>query len=109
MTGNGARPASSIEVFAAGGMGGFFYWLLAQPADVIKSQLQVDAVDPMKRTHKGWVDCARRILSEEGPRGFLRGLSPSMARSIPANATGFLVLETTRDMMLGAGLGGGRQ
>lgn len=86
-------------MFAAGGLGGFFYWLLAQPADVIKSQLQVDAVDPAKRTYRGWLDCARRILRDEGPRGFLRGLSPSMTRSIPANATGFLVFELTKDLL----------
>lgn len=39
ITQDGKRPASSMEVFAAGGLGGFFYWLFAQPADVIKSQL----------------------------------------------------------------------
>lgn len=100
MTNNYARPPSSLEVLAAGGCGGFFYWLLCFPLDVIKTRVQTDALDPTQRRFRGMVDATRGILAEDGARGFMRGIAPALARSVPANAVGFALYEQAKAMML---------
>lgn len=100
VTNHGARKATSLEVLAAGGMGGFFYWLLAYPLDVLKSVMQVDSIHPAQRKHAGLVQCAKNIVAAEGYAGFMKGIAPCLARSIPANAVGFLLYEEVRGLLM---------
>jgi solute carrier family 25 carnitine/acylcarnitine transporter 20/29 len=50
------RPVSSLsffQVMLAGGCGGVGYWVLCYPADIVKSAIQCDAIDPAGRKYKG--------------------------------------------------------
>jgi len=69
----------------AGGVGGFLYWFLFYPLDVVKSAIQTDNIVKSQRKYKSTLDCWRQ-LSKEGWRRFYRGLSPCLIRSVPANA-----------------------
>ncbi len=44
---------SSLQVMLAGGVGGVGYWVLCYPADIVKSAVQCDAIDPAQRKYKG--------------------------------------------------------
>ena len=50
------------------------------PVDVIKSKLQTDSLDPMKREFSGMVECARTVWRKQGWRGFAGGLGPTLIR-----------------------------
>jgi len=58
------------KVMAAGAIGGFMYWSLTYPTDVIKSTIQTDNIDPSKRKFSGVVDCAKKILAKNFLKGF---------------------------------------
>lgn len=60
---------------------------------IIKSRLQTDAVKPGERKYRGMMDCARAILHEAGPKGFVRGLMPTMIRAPFVNAASFATVE----------------
>ena len=87
------------KVLLAGGCGGMAYWLFTYPLDVIKSAMQTDRIDPTQRRFRSVWDTARQLYAEGGVRRFTRGLSPCLARAVPANATLFLVVEQVRDFV----------
>jgi solute carrier family 25 carnitine/acylcarnitine transporter 20/29 len=72
----------------AGSVGGFLYWLVIYPVDVVKSAIQGDALDPNhpNRRYRGTVDAARKLWAEGGATRFTRGLSACLLRSVPASA-----------------------
>jgi solute carrier family 25 carnitine/acylcarnitine transporter 20/29 len=77
----------------AGAMAGYGLWLTAYPADIIKSKLQTDALDPAKRRYNGTLDCIRQTFRADGLKGFFRGLLPTLVRSPFANAATFVAFE----------------
>ena len=83
---------NSYAMFA-GAMAGYGLWLTAYPFDIVKSRLQTDSLDPNNRRYKGMLDCATQIWNENGPRGFFRGLIPTLVRSPFANAATFVAFE----------------
>jgi len=89
----------SWKVMIAGGFGGMCYWAGIYPADVVKSTLQTDNIDPSKRKYSGVMDCARKIYASQGVKGFFKGFTPCIIRSIPANAACFAVYEQARKFM----------
>jgi len=70
----------------AGAVGGVLFWTLTYPADVVKSAMQGDNLEPSKRKYNGTVDCVRKLWAEGGAGRFTRGFSACLARSVPANA-----------------------
>jgi solute carrier family 25 carnitine/acylcarnitine transporter 20/29 len=47
---------SPLQVMLAGGLGGVGYWVLCYPADIVKTAVQCDAIEPAQRKFKGeWV------------------------------------------------------
>ena len=78
--------ATNPQIILAGGIGGFFYWSLFYPIDVIKSALMTDAVNPAQRKFSGFFDAAGKLYASGGVRAFYRGLVPCLLRASPANA-----------------------
>lgn len=72
---------------AAGGLAGIANWIVAMPADVLKSRIQIAHID--KYPH-GMRSAFREMMNKEGPIGFYRGILPIIIRSFPANAACFL-------------------
>lgn len=95
--GGTVKDVSPVGLLVSGGMGGFFYWFLTYPTDVIKSSMQADDSVKANRKFKGIVDCVRKLYYNEGGiTRFYRGFTPCLMRSIPANAAMFCVVETAR-------------
>ncbi|KAJ1724328.1 hypothetical protein LPJ53_001411 [Coemansia erecta] len=85
------QPVGVAGLVAAGAVGGVSYWSASYPLDVIKSRVQ-NAAQPPRGA--GYIAAAaRRIYAEQGLRGFFRGYSTSVVRSIPAAGVTFAVYE----------------
>lgn len=64
---------------------------LTYPHEVIRTRLQNQTVPPYK--YKGLCDAVRIIYKEEGYKGFYKGLTTNLLRSIPASALTLLAYE----------------
>lgn len=76
----------------AGGMAGIFNWVVALPADTLKSRLQTA---PEGKYPNGIRGVFAELLMKEGVGALFRGLAPVMLRAFPANAACFLGYEVT--------------
>ncbi|KAF4528621.1 hypothetical protein B566_EDAN009225 [Ephemera danica] len=79
-----------LRTIFAGGMAGVFNWLVAIPADVLKSRLQTA---PEGTYPNGIRDVFRVLLKEEGITALYKGCTPVMLRAFPANAACFMGFE----------------
>jgi len=70
---------------------------LVTPADVIKTRLQV-AARAGQTTYNGLIDCARKIMKEEGPRAFWKGTAARVCRSSPQFGVTLLTYEILQRM-----------
>eukprot|EP01087_Luapelamoeba_hula_P003329 TRINITY_DN13136_c0_g1_i1.p1 TRINITY_DN13136_c0_g1~~TRINITY_DN13136_c0_g1_i1.p1 ORF type:complete len:338 (-),score=37.24 TRINITY_DN13136_c0_g1_i1:46-1059(-) len=86
---------SNSAIIVSAGAAGILFWLSVYPLDVIKSAMQSDHLDPRHRRYHTIVDCARQMYTEQGIARFWRGLTPCMARAVPANAAMWLAIEYT--------------
>ena len=72
------RPASGekspfYESFLAGCVAGSAAAVAVNPCDVVKTRLQSLQRGINEDTYSGFLDCARKILRNEGPSAFLKG------------------------------------
>ncbi|KAJ7316013.1 hypothetical protein JRQ81_002175 [Phrynocephalus forsythii] len=83
----------NIKNFVCGSGAGVLSKTLTYPFDLFKKRLQVGGFEQARaafgqvRTYTSFVDCARQVVQEEGPRGLFKGLSPSLLKA--AFSTGF--------------------
>lgn len=77
---------------AAGGLAGMASWMAIFPVDLVKSRVPKDALSPSP-AYKGLLDCASRIIKENGVRALYNGLQPTLVRAFPIHAVNFLVYE----------------
>ncbi|XP_026097316.1 mitochondrial carnitine/acylcarnitine carrier protein [Carassius auratus] len=87
--GESVHHLSTSRVLLAGGIAGMLNWLIALPADVLKSNYQT-ATD---KRYRGLRDVLKTLLREEGAHALYKGLSAVMLRAFPANAACFLGFE----------------
>ncbi|CAG8574056.1 1811_t:CDS:10 [Paraglomus occultum] len=78
------------QLMAAGAVGGVCYWLSCYPLDVVKSMVQ-GSEKPLERFYV--LKTLRSIYRQDGLRGFMRGISPTIVRTIPAAGATFTVYE----------------
>ena len=102
LTPEGADPKSLnlLSVTFAGGMAGIFNWLVAIPADVLKSRFQIAP----EGTYNGVRDVLKELLAKEGPMALYKGIGPVMVRAFPANAACFLGVEVAYKFLNTVGL-----
>ncbi|XP_034231924.1 solute carrier family 25 member 45-like [Thrips palmi] len=101
-TKSGHPNRSTLDVFAAGCVGGLFACTLACPIDLIKIQMQSQTgvasskewghhVEPK---HKGMLDCIRRLCHKRGVRGLYTGMCPMLLRDVVSYGVYMTVYET---------------
>jgi solute carrier family 25 (mitochondrial carnitine/acylcarnitine transporter), member 20/29 len=95
----------------AGGITGTICWASSYPADVVKTRMQVQQLQPSAhhidgyvaadtaRRYTGFWDCARSSYRAEGARVFFNGLTPTLVRAFPVNAALFLAYELTMALL----------
>lgn len=74
-----------------GGCAGSFTWFLIMPFDVVKSRYQADLIGEFKSP----MDCALKSYRREGYKVFYRGTLVTCLRSLPVDATAFMVYAQT--------------
>lgn len=96
------KPVTEIGLaanMAAGSLGGFLYWSLTYPFDLVKGAMQGDNLANKRFT--GMIDAFQKLYAEGGAARFTRGFSACILRSVPANAvlltTAFRVKEVGYD------------
>lgn len=70
-------------IFLAGGIAGLTHWTIAMPMDVLKNRLQSA---PEGTYPNGLRDVLTKLIRNDGPTAFFRGLTPVLLRAFPANA-----------------------
>ncbi|KAM3594118.1 uncharacterized protein V6R79_002597 [Siganus canaliculatus] len=88
------------KLLFAGGMAGISSWLTNYPVDVIKSRLQADGVGGVNK-YNGMIDCIRKSSQKEGWLVFTRGLTSTLLRAFPVNATTFATISLFLTYMRG--------
>lgn len=80
----GGQPRLTTKL-ASSAIAGFTAALFSIPFDLMKSRLMNMRKDPItgKMPYTGIVDCARQILTKEGPQGFFNGFSAYYGRCAP--------------------------
>mmetsp|Transcript_2915 Transcript_2915/g.8222 ORF Transcript_2915/g.8222 Transcript_2915/m.8222 type:complete len:109 (-) Transcript_2915:465-791(-) len=73
-------------VAAAGGFGGFLYWMTVFPIDVVKSAMMTDSISKSERQYPTMLSTAQKLYTEGGIARFYKGFTPCIIRSCPANA-----------------------
>jgi solute carrier family 25 (mitochondrial aspartate/glutamate transporter), member 12/13 len=71
-----------LQLLTAGAIAGMPAAYLTTPCDVIKTRLQVEARKG-EATYNGLVDCARKIMKDEGFKAFFKGGPARILRSSP--------------------------
>lgn len=79
-----------LATVVAGGCAGIANWLVAMPADVLKSRLQTA---PEGTYPNGMRDVFKQLMEREGPKALYKGVTPVMIRAFPANAACFMGFE----------------
>lgn len=85
----------SFSIIFAGGCAGVVNWIVAMPADVIKSRFQTAPDYEYRRSS----DILRSVVKHEGIKSLYSGISPALIRAFPANAAAFLGVELTFSCM----------
>lgn len=94
--GKSKNDLSAPRIIFAGGMAGIFNWIVAMPADVLKSRLQTA---PEGMYPNGIRDVARQLIKNEGITALYRGATPVFLRAFPANASCFLGYEVAMKLL----------
>ncbi|OAA49623.1 mitochondrial carnitine/acylcarnitine carrier protein [Metarhizium rileyi] len=85
-------PAWKIALY--GGLAGEVLWLASYPFDVVKSKMQTDGFGPGQK-YPTMRSCFVATWRADGPRGFWRGIWPTLFRAMPVSAGTFAVVEMT--------------
>merc|ERR1711915_175838 len=75
--GDESKKQSPIYNGAAGFLAGCVSVLLTQPQDCVKSRMQGEAA---KELYSGTLDCAKKMMTAEGPTAFFAGSIPRMVQ-----------------------------
>ncbi|CAD5228351.1 unnamed protein product [Bursaphelenchus xylophilus] len=78
----------AFQQITAGGSAGLVEVCVMHPLDVMKTRLQLGS-----QFYKGLGDVFRKTLTEEGIRGFYKGIIPPIIAETPKRATKFLTFE----------------
>ena len=88
---NPLLPATAAKIFLAGGLCSTTAHSFLVPLDVVKTRMQT-----APSTYGGPVDCARRLLAEEGASAFAQGLGATVVGYLVAGSLSFGLLEVHR-------------
>jgi len=83
--GGNVDGGAASSTLVAGGVAGVASWASIYPLDVCKSRIQAQP----ERWNRGWLDCMRRSVADEGVAVLTRGLGACLGRAFLVNAAIF--------------------
>ncbi|XP_066250605.1 mitochondrial thiamine pyrophosphate carrier [Euwallacea similis] len=90
----------------AGSLAGLCAKTFIYPFDLVKKRLQIQGFEHARAhfgehfTCHGLIDCLKRVYHLEGPKGFFKGLSPSLIKAVCATALHFSSYEMTCNLLI---------
>ncbi|KAH8287847.1 hypothetical protein KR018_002286, partial [Drosophila ironensis] len=81
----------TLYTLVTGGVAGCASWVVCYPMDVVKTHMQADALGKDAK-YTGFIDCAMKGYRHEGRQYFFRGLTSTLIRAFPMNASCFFVV-----------------
>lgn len=80
----------------SGGLAGGISVYVTNPVDVVKTNMQG------MEAHKfdGAMDCMRKIMRNEGVKGFYKGVNPRLIRVVMENALSFTIYEHVKEVVM---------
>lgn len=93
------HPYFNVLNLTFGAIAGFVSMTTTYPLDLIKRRMQLLGVNKHVRNYNGLVHCINSIMLHEGPKGFFKGLSPCVAKMVPATAILFSVNERLKKFL----------
>jgi hypothetical protein len=91
--------APSTTNFLSGGLAGISALSVTYPTDLIRRRLQMQGFDKAVPQYNGIIDCARKIIHQEGIMGLYRGLGAGYLKVFPTLAIQFWSMELFSGMM----------
>lgn len=82
-----------------GAIAGLVSMTATYPLDLVKRRMQLMGVNKHVRSYRSLVHCINSIMVHEGPKGFFRGLTPCIAKMVPATAILFSVNERLKKFL----------
>lgn len=104
LTPEGDQNPSNWRKLLAGALSGGIAQTCTYPLDVLRRRFQINKMKSMGYKYKGIFDAIRIIASQEGFRGFYKGIVPNLLKVAPSMASNFLSYEVTRDFLVGLGV-----
>ena len=87
-----------VPRFLSGGVAGTVASCITNPLEVIKTQMQSSNVELLKaRGHPAAI--AKKIMEQDGVRGFFRGLPPTLVGIIPSRSAYFYAYQRTKKFL----------
>jgi hypothetical protein len=83
------EKSSVLASMAGGSVGGFLFWGIFYPLEMLKTRMQADALDPAERKYKSIPDCWNKTMAEGGWSAFYKGYTPCLARAVVVNSAIF--------------------
>ncbi|EWC47967.1 hypothetical protein DRE_02849 [Drechslerella stenobrocha 248] len=90
---------SNIIVLAIGATSGSVGASVVYPINVLRTRLQAQGTTGHPQTYTGFWDVATRTYSQEGFKGFFKGLTPNLLKVVPAVSISYLVYENSKRLM----------
>lgn len=103
LTPEGDKNPSNWRKLLAGAVSGAIAQTCTYPLDVLRRRFQINKMKSMGYKYKGIFDAIRIIASQEGFRGFYKGIVPNLLKVAPSMASSFLSFEITRDFFVRMG------
>mmetsp|Transcript_15167 Transcript_15167/g.22712 ORF Transcript_15167/g.22712 Transcript_15167/m.22712 type:complete len:319 (-) Transcript_15167:6-962(-) len=94
-SGNVSLPAK----LACGAAAGLSAQTLTFPGDTIRRRMQIQGVGGRERQYTNTIDCCKKILANEGFRGFFKGCLTNAIRALPGAAIQFATYDTIKKIL----------
>lgn len=93
----GGSPGTVLSL-AMGAIAGTLATTISYPADLIRKRIIVQEMGGKEGTYGGISDAVKKIMREEGPKGFYRGLTATYLKVVPSTAVTWWVIELCRSL-----------
>jgi len=102
----GATPGSTLQIFGASAIAGFFASFFSLPFDYVKTQVQKMKPDPVtgEMPFKGPIDCAMKQVRAGGPLRLWSGFPTYYVRIAPHAMVTLIAQDQIKKMWTGMGL-----
>lgn len=96
----GEKNPGSLGKLGAGAISGAVAQTCTYPFDVLRRRFQINTMSGMGYQYKSIWDAIRTIVTQEGPKGLYKGITPNLLKVAPSMASSWLSFELTRDFFM---------